>query len=409
MDAGSRPPRRRHDTQWKVSLRHGVFTLCLLAIGNPLFFSRVFAEPPSILSVFRKRTTLDAEQLALKAEHGPWLILAITLTGDDAQEKAVALANELRQQLRQPAFVWEHERDDSPVLGSTTRLIQELDGSTTQYRAWRQYANPTTGTAYAVLVGEFTSTDDPRIKPTLQQVRALQPRALQSGALAAGAADEDSSWLVKKYRAMMWNRAAETTQQQRGPMGAAFLTRNPLLPEDYFQGPKVDDFVEELNKQVEYSLLECPGRFTVRVASFQGFAKTSLLGTINNNEPQGVSNALDVAAEQANRLTLALREKGVEAYQFHDRYGSYVTIGSFEQLGRDKADGSFEYLPEIVAIMKEYCGYETVKAKDPRTGAVRTVTTLKSLERVPFDVQAKPMAVPRRITGKLYGGSLLGR
>ena len=49
-----------------------------------------------------------------------------------------------------------------------------------------------------------------------------------------------------------------------------------------------------------------------------------------------------------------LRSQGVEAYQFHDRYRSLVTIGSFEQLGRELPDGRFEYTPEIRAVMKKY-------------------------------------------------------
>jgi len=36
--------------------------------------------------------------------------------------------------------------------------------------------------------------------------------------------------------------------------------------------------------------------------------------------------------------TNALREKGWEAYEFHDRYESYVAIGSFDQ-GETLADG----------------------------------------------------------------------
>ncbi|RMF44592.1 MAG: hypothetical protein D6753_02190 [Planctomycetota bacterium] len=368
----------------------------------------VWADPPSILSIFKKRTTLSADELKLRAEHGPWLVLAVTLTGEDAEQKAVRLANEIRQTMRLPAFVMEHRREESPVIGATAQLVKELDGTTTQYRAWREYANPVQGTAFAVLVGEFSTSDDPKIKPVLERIRTARPVALGGGEMAAAKA-EDTSWLVQKYRSLLWSRTDRQSNQSKGPMGAAFLTRNPLLPDDFFQGPKIDEFVEGLNKQVQYSLLECPGRFTVRVASFQGNATTSLIsGKLRGDQDREVSNALDVAAEQANKLTLALRKKGVEAYQFHDRYGSYVTIGSFDQLGEEVRGAGFQYHPDMIEVMRKFCGYETVDAKDPVTGAVRRVTTLKSLERIPFDPEGKPMAVPRPASRAIYRGSLMG-
>ena len=318
------------------------------------------------------------------------------------------LANEIRQTMHLPAFIMEHRREESPVIGATAQLVKELDGTTTRYRAWREYANPVQGTALAVLVGEFASSEDPKIKSVLERVRTAHPAALSGGEQAAVKSD-DTSWLVQKYRSLLWLRTDRQSNQSKGPMGAAFLTRNPLLPDEFFQGPKIDEFVERLNRQVSYSLLECPGRFTVRVASFRGNATTSLIGgTLRDDESPEVSNALDVAAEQANRLTLALRKKGVEAYQFHDRYGSYVTIGSFDQLGEEVRGGGFQYNPEMIQIMRKYCGYETVDARDPVTGAVRRVTTLKSLERVPFDPEGKPMAVPRPETRGIYRGSLMG-
>ena len=45
------------------------------------------ADPPSLLSMFRKRSD-SASVYQLKAEHGPWLILAASLSGDDAKTKA---------------------------------------------------------------------------------------------------------------------------------------------------------------------------------------------------------------------------------------------------------------------------------------------------------------------------------
>ena len=40
------------------------------------------------------------------------------------------------------------------------------------------------------------------------------------------------------------------------------------------------------------------------------------------------------AAEKAHKLTSALRFKRWEAYEFHDRHESYVTVGSFDEMDR---------------------------------------------------------------------------
>ena len=56
----------------------------------------------------------------------------------------------------------------------------------------------------------------------------------------------------------------------RPPMHAAMLIPNPLLPDDYFTRQEVDDFVLAMNADVAHSLLDCPGRYTVRVATFTG-------------------------------------------------------------------------------------------------------------------------------------------
>jgi hypothetical protein len=49
-----------------------------------------------------------------------------------------------------------------------------------------------------------------------------------------------------------------------------------------------------------------------------------------------------------------------------------------------------------------------VDTQDPVTGARGRTNSLKSLDKIPFDIEGKPMAVPRAETSKLYHGSLLG-
>ncbi len=147
----------------------------------------------------------------------------------------------------------------------------------------------------------------------------------------------------------------------------------------------------------------------MRVATFQGNAVTDFGNGGEASKPKTLTNKLDKAADKANRLTTALRNQGVEAYEFHDRFASYVTIGSFDELGTQLPNGDFKLNPLIQQILDERCGYRILDAKDPRTQQMTKVQSLKSLDKIPFDIEGKPMAVPRAATSKLYGGSLLGR
>lgn len=365
------------------------------------------SDPPSILSIFkRKPAGGDANSLELKAEHGPWLILAATFAGPDAQNKAVTLANEIRSGLKLPSFVFKKSFDHTQDLGSVEKLVDEVNGDRTLFKARKRYANGSNEITYAVLVAEFPSSDDPHIEKTLNRVKYAKPASLVKPGTEPAETSESTNWLVQKARTMVRSRSERN--DGKGPMASAILTRNPLLPSEFFAAP-IDDFVVKLNKQVDHSLLDNPGRFTVRVASFYGYASTQLvsakLGSKANNS---TTDALDHAAAQADKLTQALRKRGVEAYQYHDRVGSYVAVGSFNELGTKLQGGGFNYNPAMLAVLKKYCGYRTVTARNPQTGAVSNTSSVNSLEKIPFDIEGKPMAVPRPKASKLYMNQLLG-
>ena len=106
-------------------------------------------------------------------------------------------------------------------------------------------------------------------------------------------------------------------RRQTGPLAHAFITRNPLLPEDYFV-PKggVDDLVLKINKNVKYSLLDCPGKYTVQVAHFTGevIINQSEIRAIETGAkagPESTKQGLAAAAEKAHELTEALRHEGL--------------------------------------------------------------------------------------------------
>lgn len=346
--------------------------ITFLALGFCIFtLPSVCAEQPFLKRLLQRRDA-STQDLTLQDRHGPWLILAGSFSGSHAQASATVLALELQSALGVPAFIMEKTSDEAKQLAVTQRIRTDDAGKLIPKQLSIKYANDQEQRSVAVLVGEFHSKEDPQIDLMLAKVRAFQPKSKIEGF------------------------------DQRG---IAFLTRNPKLPDDFFQAPKVDSFVEELNRQqwIQHSLLDCPGRFTVRVASFRGPEVVTVAAKAKSNDP---GTALDRAANKAHKMTQSLRSKGIEAYEFHDRYGSYVMIGNFDSLGRELPGGQFEYDSGITAILNRFCGYREVTAKDPTTGAVSRTVSLNSEARLPFDIEGKPLAVPRTSTTTIYGGSL---
>ncbi len=391
-------------------LRRSIFITGIMYMVAFSLSLSALADPPSIMKIFRAKQRLSDESLELKPEHGPWLILAATLPGADAKPQAVALAREIREQLNLPSFVMEKTTGVAPASMKREFIRNDRNGNPVPVNMEVRYANAGQESVYVVLVGEFTDLNDPRIPDTLKTIRTAHPVALKDD--APEAADDaknasSSNWLISQYRSKLWSRTER--KEQAGKMGAAFVTRNPLLPDDFFEAPKVDDFVAKLNKEVEHSLLDCPGKFTVRVASFTGREVTDFgNGAQASKLPGETTDELDVAAMKAHQLTEALRKKGAEAYEFHDRFGSYVMIGSFDSLGQELTSGQFQYNPGIIEINSKWCGFRVLESPDSVTGAIRKVQTLNSLDDIPFDVEGKPLAVPRIATSNLYRNSMLG-
>ncbi len=347
--------------------------LILLSLGY--LDASAFAQRPNFVKQLFQKRDASAKEMELQDKHGPWLVLAATFYGETAQAAAVSYAKEIRDKLKVPAFIMQQNENSEELIAVGQRIVTDEFGRQVPKQVAAKFANKTSDNSVAVLVGEFHSKDDPQIDILLQKVRNFEP--------------------------------SSKNPDSKDRVTTSFLTRNPLLPDDFFQTPKVDRFVEELNRQdwIRHSLLECPGRFTVRVATFRGpdVVTVASKAKLNTENP---TTALDKAASQANKMTIALRARGVEAYEFHDRYGSYVMIGSFDSLGNETPNGEFHYDPRIIAILQQYCGYREVIAKDPKTGAASRTMSLNSEGRIPFDVEGKPIAVPRPDTSRIYSGSL---
>jgi len=338
-----------------------------------------------------------AKPYTLKEEHGPWIIIACSFNGENAQKQAHDLALELRQRYRMEAFVHrvDFKLDDpngnvQPLFASPHRHVYQM--VTENPKAFRDGSIK----EIAVVVGNFPAIDDPDAQKALQKLKSSNPESLHAN-------QEDRS--LSGWRSLQAGVKDSLPQfiesrRQTGPLAHAFITRNPMLPEDYF-APKggVDELVLKINKNVKYSLLDCPGKYTVQVAHFTGevIINQSDIRAIETGAkagPESTNQGLANAAEKAHELTEALRIKGYDAYEFHDLNASLVTVGSFESVGTPRPDGKIEINPQVHRII------ETFRAQSLDVPGQQGAMQLRSLVGIVFDVQPIPVEVPKRSIGR---------
>ncbi|MCO6042371.1 hypothetical protein NG895_00485 [Aeoliella sp. ICT_H6.2] len=287
----------------------------------------------------------------LSQESGPWMVMAATFSGSGAEQQARELVLELRKQFNLEAYhhsmTFQHTGDE--------RLGRGLDRYGAPLRM--RYQSGEQSQEHAVLVGNFPAIDDPAAQKLLDQVKKLRPKTLDR--------DYNETSQNLAIERDYYNKAAGG--KGAAPMSKAFLTRNPILPEEYFNPKGVDPFVAKMNAGVEHSVLDCPERYTVKVATFRG--KAVLQGAFSsgsksrnrNSEPD--VDPLVEAALNAHRIVVFLRAKGWEAYEFHDRTESYVTIGSFDKVANRTADGQLQPTGDVDVILRTFgAAYKTPSA-----------------------------------------------
>ncbi len=282
----------------------------------------------------------DVAPYLVTKRNGPWLITACVFADPNteiAADKAVALVTELRNDFRLDAYIYVKDSQEGATMEGRPYYVVDNENpeAAPQISTTYHYLNPSVGREYAVLVGNFVSVEDPRAQKALAKIKTLKPKCMVSSS--------SSHPLV--------------AQNDVAPLSRAFMTSNPLLPEEYFVKPGLDPVVLAANKDIKrYSLLDCPGKYTVQVAVLKGVTTLNQqrIAEIKANDARGLSikgQTLSDADEKAVILCDALRAKGYEAYVFRDRYASIVTVGSFNHIGNE-VNGTFNFNPEVLKIIK---------------------------------------------------------
>ena len=335
--------------------------------------SMAFAATPwkGLIGNLINREALSGGDLTLSEKHGPWMIMAASFHGPTAADSAEELARELRTKHRLKAFVHEQQ----------TELDQDLPVGLDQYGNPQRfkYANSDDGVVQGavVLVGHFETVDSAEAQRKLNRIKFdVRPECL------------DSNPEVKRNLAFAGLRNSvrrvlpkDHEHQAKGPLGHAFITTNPLLPSEYFAPKGVDRFVERMNRNVEHCLLDADGTYTVKVATFRGLSAIGDRALEKAAADDGSESQLARAFQKANQLVIALRARGWDAYEFHDREESIVTIGAFED-AREVAEGV--YAPTTTEALR----------------AVRTFSASRSQYNA--DAGGRAESVRRRFAGPQY-------
>jgi hypothetical protein len=311
----------------------------------------------------------------LTEQNGPWMIMACSFTGEKAPEHAKELTLELRKRYKLPAYVFEKKFDVGKDIEG--RGVDEF-GRPKRMKLQRGVSEVN---EIAVLVGDYPTVDDPEAQETLRKLKFCEPDCL---------AIKEGKKTTRSLAGFRWLQSAvlpdDNPKKKKGPMGHAFVTTNPMLPADFYVPTGLDPLVVKANEGVEHSLLDCPGKYTVQVAHFTGQVITDQREIAAIEQGKEVESKLAKAAFMAHKLTEALRIKGYEAYEFHDRYASIVTVGSFDSTGQPGPNGVTEIDPRIKAVIDQF------KPADGAHGAV----TAKTLVGIPFDPQPVLVHVPKR-------------
>ena len=364
------------------------FALLFVAFGT------AHADKPSLLKMFQRTPATEADptkNYELSEEDGPWLILASNFVGAGSKQRAERLVLEIREDLGLPAYIYGEKFDFTGTIDRDKRTSKAL-----------RYANRYQYDAYAVLVGEYDSVAHPDLEKDLEVIRNAHPKVFEDSDDIA--AETDRSNPVTTVKSITDKLLKARRGKPRGPMGYAFVTRNPILPEEYFTAPTVDSFVHQLNEGLDYSLLECDGKYTVVVKTFEGLG-TIVDGKKDKDFEPSVSR-LDKFAADAGKMTSELRSQGVEAYQFHDRFRSLVTVGNFESLGRELPDGKFEYASEIRKVMRKFSALNVPPELARQVPAGTRGVASNNVAMIPFDVEPTPIAIPKPTRRSLYGSKI---
>lgn len=366
-----------------------------IALYMPLILCSAEYAWTGPLDFFRPKVEADPNKSYwLTEDQGPWMIMAASFSGQGAEGQAHELVLELRKKYGMEAYMYRRTFD---LSGKIRANGIQSDGSP-KYGVYRRGGKRD---EIAVLVGNFSDVEDPQSQRTLNTLKSIRHEDLNSLRLDKRDKDYRTFALLRVLQTHVNYKAGGQHKEnaRRGPLSYSFVTTNPLLPDTYFNPRGLDPTVVSWNEPVEYSLLKCKGKYTVKVATFTGAVIVDPKEIEKIETTGGATSRLAQGAVKAHQLTEELRRMGYDAFEFHDRYSSIVTIGSFDELG-PKINGQIQLDQRIVKIIEVFGAYREANPNGAQVGEP------KKLLGIPFDIQPQIVEVPRPSISAAYRRTL---
>lgn len=339
-----------------------------------------------VLPSFLRAAPVEADpkkDYPVTQENGPWMIMVTSFYAKvptpevraETYEQAKQLALEIRRTHKIPAYTFIQRSDFGKDLPST-----------------RHRRPKTTGLRIDPAQLESGQIELPEDMATTELVKTKVREFDQVAVLAGNYAtiDQANRVIEKKFRNWFPDSMRKILDQRpskaKGPFWRAFATPNPYVPKEYLQEQEPDRLLVQMNSG-PYSLYDCPGRYSVLVATFSGrsyvdYHKNKINQFVNELETKD-QDRLERAAVEAFELAKALRQHSWEAYVFHDYNSSMVTIGNFN-------DANDPWLTKTIAT------FSVSPPKDPSALVDGSKHRPKRLGRWYFNPIARPVDVPRR-------------
>lgn len=276
-------------------------------------------------------------------EHGPWMIFVASFKkpgvdrpdnlekGIEDESVARAAAERLVLELRKkgvPAYVFELQKKREEVMTQNRRGERQLRKTLAD------------DAQISVMAGNYTSLNNDVAVKTLEWIKRFHPESF--GDLA-------------RFR---------VTPGRQGPLAGAFLTINPLLSQEEVAARTVDEeaikLLKKLNNDNEFRLSDCKGSYSLLVKEFKGRSGMTSGTHVHkafNTEDTGWQ--LGKAGYDAWQLCASLRNRGVDAYLWHEEFRSIVTVGAFAS----PTD------PSVRSYKKQFGASQQ---RNPSTGIVQT-------------------------------------
>ncbi len=260
-------------------------------------------------------------------EAGPWMICAAHFNGASAPQLAHQMVMLIRTQYHMPAYVFNYADEErkkqqalldqqAPVFTNTPTAPGEIVVPIPRHRLVVRIEDQC-----AVLIGGYP--DEITAHAALVYVKKLPPPDLK---VPEGAPAPFDSVIDDKGQVRYIN-----------PFNAqSVLVRNPAVPhENHVMNPKDDPFLKTLNADEEYSMLRCPGKWTLAVKEYLGASavenKPTGLGPVQSmfGGKTKTGETLALAANNAHELAKTLTQLKFDAYVLHTRTSSVVSNGAF--------------------------------------------------------------------------------